>query len=392
MIHRLVELPPKHSFFLFGARGTGKTTLLKSAFPAETTYFINLLNYEQEERFLRDPGLLGKIIDGLDPRIEQVIIDEIQKVPRLLDVVHLKIEQRKRQGNPLQFILTGSSARKLRHGAANLLAGRAFVNNLYPFTSTELGEHFDLQLVLEYGALPEVWETDIPGEKRKFLESYSRTYLKEEVWNEHIIRKIEPFSQFLEIAAQMNGKILNYAKIGRDVRVDIKTIQSYYQILEDTLLGFFLPVFHRSLRKRQLHAPKFYLFDTGVKRALDHTLTVPLLPQTSAFGEAFEHFIILELKRLSEYRELDFRFFYLQTHDGGEVDLAIERPGRPPALVEIKSSERIGSGMFKNLESYSRDIPEAELFCLSRDPQRQRHNRVSAMPWKEGINELVIGN
>ena len=154
-------------------------------------------------------------------------------------------------------------------------------------------------------------------------------------------------------------------------------------------MDIFLPVFHRSLRKRQLRNPKFYLFNTGIKKALECTLTVPLLPQISAYGAAFEHFIILELKRLSEYRELDYKFFYLQTHDGAEVDLVIERPGKPLALVEIKSSERADESMFKSLESFKRELPGTELFCFPRDPHRQKHKHVLALPWQEGIEEIL---
>ena len=328
------------------------------------------------------------MIESQIPRIQRVVVDEIQKAPRLLDVIHRKLEEGKRKGYSLQFVITGSSARKLRRGASNLLAGRAFVYHLFPLTAKELGSAFNLQKVLEYGSLPEVWNLEDPNLKTRYLEAYSRTYLKEEVWNEQIIRKLEPFSNFLEVAAQMNGQVLNYTKIARDIGVDTKSVQSYFQILEDTLLGFTLPAYHRSVRKRQLTNPKFYFFDTGVKRALERTLTVPLLPQTYAFGDAFEHFVFLEMKRYNEYAKLDYRFSYLKTHDGAETDLLIERPGKPIALVEIKSTQRIHPSMVKHLEMFSKEFAKSTAYVLSLDPKSQRFGPVQALPWQEGLKSL----
>jgi predicted AAA+ superfamily ATPase len=387
----MIKLPQKHSFFLFGARGTGKTTLLHHTFTQENAAFVDLLDLEQETALVRDPERFGRLVDGLSPAIQTVVVDEIQRVPRLLDVIHRKLEERKRKdATPLQFIMTGSSARKLRRGAANLLAGRAFVYHLFPLTAQELKGNFDLQIALEYGSLPEVWNLKEKDLAIRYLEAYSRTYLKEEVWNEQIIRKLEPFSYFLEVAAQMNGKVLNFSKIARDIGVDTKTVQSYFQILEDTLLGVVLPPFHRSLRKRQLTAPKFYFFDTGVKRALERTVTIPLLPQTYAFGEAFEHFVFLEMQRRNEYGKRDFRFSYLQTHDGAEVDFVIERPGKPVALVEIKSATRVDPSMVKHLERFSREFSSCEPFLLSLDTTEQAMGRVRALYWEQGLQALGL--
>lgn len=390
MFHRIINLPQTHSFFLFGARGTGKTTLLRHLCPPENTVFVDLLNLEEETGFIRDPERFGRLIDGLAPAIRVVVVDEIQRVPRLLDVIHRKLEERKRRGTPLQFIMTGSSARKLKRGAANLLAGRAFVYHLFPLTTTELQHVFDLQTALECGTLPEVWNLKEKETIVRYLEAYSRTYLKEEIWNEQIIRKLEPFSYFLEVAAQMNGRVLNFSKVGRDIGVDTKTVQSYFQILEDTLLGYFLPSFHRSVRKRQLTNPKFYFFDTGVKRALERSLTVPLLPQTYAFGEAFEHFVFLEMQRRNEYQKRDYRFSYLQTHDGAEVDFVIERPGRPIALVEIKSATRIEPSMAKHLQRFCGDLGDCEAYLLSFDSTPQKLGLVHALPWEQGLQALGL--
>lgn len=389
MIHRILRPPQEHSFFLFGARGTGKTTLLHALFKKEDSLLIDLLDLEQETQFLRDPERLGRLVDELPPRCKRVVLDEVQKVPRLLEVVHRKLEERKRKGRPLQFIMTGSSARKLKRGATNLLAGRAFVFHLFPLTCPELGSRFDLQTALEYGTLPEAWCLQEKNLKARYLEAYSRTYLKEEIWNEQVVRKLEPFGSFLEVAAQMNGEIVNYTKIARDVGADTKTVQSYFQILEDTLVGFSVPAYHRSLRKRQVTNPKFYFFDTGVKRALDRTLTVPLLPQTSAFGNAFEHFVFLELARRSEYLNRNFRFFYIKTHDGAEIDLVIERPGLPLALVEIKSTKRADPKDAKHLETFSRELAHSKAYLLSLDPTPEKIKHVRALPWEEGIEAVL---
>lgn len=390
MFQRTLQLPEKQSFFLFGARGTGKTTLLHTRSSNQKVHFIDLLNLDQEDRFIRDPELLARILDELEPACQKVIIDEIQRAPRLLDVIHRMSEELKRRGRPMQFMMTGSSARKLKRGAANLLAGRAFVYHLFPLTVAELRETFNLQHALEYGTLPEIANLESAEMKIRYLEAYSRTYLKEEVWNEQIIRKLEPFSQFLEVAAQMNGKVLNYSKIARDIGTDVKSVQSYFRILEDTLLGFLIPAYHRSIRKRQLKNPKFYFFDLGVKRSLERTLSVPLLPQTSAFGDAFEHFVLLEMIRLNEYKKRDYRFFYLQTHDGAEIDLVIERPARPVALAEIKSSDRVDPLMIRHLRKFSKEFSESECYCLSRDPIPQKFGPIQALSWQDGIKAIGL--
>lgn len=386
MLRRQLSLPVDSSLFLFGARGTGKTTLLRAVCPEGETQYIDLLDATQEGRYLRDPETLARVVDALPESITTVVIDEVQKVPSLLDVVHRKLEEAKRRERSLRFVLTGSSARKLRRGAANLLAGRAEVYALFPLTSEELGERFSLDDALAFGTLPTIAGLQNDTRKTRYLEAYARTYLKEEVWNEHLVRKLDPFAQFLEIAAQMNGRVLNFASIGRDAGVDTKTVQSYFQILEDTLLGFFLPAYHASERKRETTNPKFFFFDPGVKRALERMLTVPVLPRTYAYGEAFEHWVILEMMRWNEYRKRDFRLSYIRSHNGGaEVDLVLERPGRGVALIEIKSAERVDASMTKHLEKFRATIPRAEAFLLSLDPVPQKIGEVTCLPWEKGL-------
>jgi predicted AAA+ superfamily ATPase len=216
------------------------------------------------------------------------------------------------------------------------------------------------------------------------------TYLKEEVWAEHLIRKLDPFRRFLEVAAQCNGEIVNYSNIARDVGTDHKTVCSYFEILGDTLLGFLLEPYHASVRKRQRQSPKFFLFDPGVTRALNGTLNVGLVPSTYAFGKAFEHFVLLEIVRLSDYRRNDYRFSYLRTKDGAEIDLIIERPGSKTALVEIKSGGRVDERDVRDLSRFLPDFPGAEAFCLSRDKVRKRIGDVLAVPWADGLIELGL--
>ena len=336
-----------------------------------------------EDLYAQNPKTLVEQIQSPSRNFEWVVIDEIQKVPKLLDVVHQQIEN-----SPVKFAMTGSSARKLKKGGANLLAGRAFMNHLFPLTHIEMETEFDLLQALQWGTLPKTTQLKLSEEKEAFLKAYALTYLKEEIWAEHIIRQLDPFRKFLEIAAQTNGQIVNFSNIARDVGADTKTVQSYFQILEDTLLGFFLESFHLSIRKQQHKNPKFYLFDTGAKRALDKTLTQALLPNTYAFGKAFEHFIILEAHRLNIYRGRDFGFSYLRTKDDVEIDLIVERPGAKMALVEIKSASLVDERDTKSLEHFLKDFPKGEAFLLSRDPNPKKIGNVQALPWQMGFKEI----
>ncbi len=220
-IKRLLQLLLSQSFFVFGARNTGKSTLLKHAFETKNTLWIDLLDPSLEERYSVDPVSFKQEVLALDQDVKHIVIDEVQKLPKLLDLVHQLIEDTDKI-----FIMTGSSARKLRHGSANLLAGRAFVFNLFPFTSEELGKDFDLEEAMHWGTLPAVaYKMQSKEDKINFLQAYAQTYLKEEIWLEQFIRKIEPFRKFLEVSAQCNGQILNISNIAKDVGVDDKTIK-----------------------------------------------------------------------------------------------------------------------------------------------------------------------
>ena len=384
MFQRTLFLPDRHSFFLFGPRGTGKSTLMQALLPPEALR-IDLLDPVEEDLFRRDPRELERRAAALHPSVRWIFIDEIQKAPRLLDLVHRLIETKKHL-----FALTGSSPRKLKRGASNLLAGRAFVFNLHPLTRMELGASFSLADALHWGTQPKVFQLTSAGEKALFLQAYALTYLKEEVAAEQLVRKIDPFRNYLEVAAQCNGQILNYTRIAGDVGVDVKTVQAYFAILEDTLIGFHLPAWHRSVRKRQVAHPMFYLFDPGVKRALERALHQEIHPRTHAFGTAFEHFVILELKRLNDYSGADYAFSYLCTKDGAEIDLVLDRPGRPPLLVEIKSTEHVKENDVVALARFQADIKGSRGFCLSLDPHRKKIGAVLCLPWHDAPAELGI--
>lgn len=383
MFFRLRKFSNKHSFFLFGPRGTGKSTLLKQRIKLDECLWLDLLESSVEDRFLHSPSDLYAIVKALPDHIRYVVIDEIQKVPQLLDEVHRLIE-----GTDKIFILTGSSARKLKQTGVNLLAGRAFVYHLYVLSCFELKDRFDLAEALQWGTLPKIFSFSDNLDKTEFLRAYADTYLKEEIWSEHVVRKLSPFRRFLEVAAQCNGKIINYANIARDVGVDDKTIKDYFCILEDTMIGFFLESHHNSFRKRFVEKPKFYFFDLGVVRSLSRSLSVPLTPRTAAYGEAFEHFILLEFIRLGSYFQPDYRYSFVRTPADVEIDLVIERPGKPLLCIEIKSSDAISEHDITAFLRITKDIPNSEAVVLSQDRFAKQFGHVMSYPWKEGLEKF----
>lgn len=385
MFIRALKLPPRRSFFLFGARATGKSTLLKRSFRESEAHFIDLLLPSVEERFSRRPQDLLAELAALDPSIKWVVLDEVQKVPKLLDVAHHIMENTEQK---ISFALTGSSGRKLRHGGANLLGGRAFVYDLFPLITQEYGSDFDLDDALAWGSLPIISQLNAPEERFEFLTSYVRLYLSEEILKEQVVRNLEPFRHFLELAAQYNGKIINHSSLAKSIGVDPKTVASYYQILEDTLLGTFLLPFSQSFRKKLIKSPKFYFFDMGVTRSMARQLTVPLLSSTSYYGDVFEHFIFNQMRAMFSYQRNDFRLSYYHDENNIEVDFVIERPGKPLLFVEVKSAEVALESMTKSLRIVARDFAQAELQLWSRDPVAKRYGPVTCMPWETGLTNL----
>jgi predicted AAA+ superfamily ATPase len=383
--HRSLNPLKSKSFFLFGARGVGKSTFIKSFLKGQSAFVIDLLEPDLEDRYSKHPEILMQEILPKKDGLAWVVIDEVQKCPKLLNVAQKIMVEHK-----IKFILSGSSARRLKQHGVNLLAGRALNEFMFPLTHEELGDRFDLVDVLETGALPEVKAADSAEVQHAFLRAYALNYVTTEIQAEQWVKNLPPFRKFLEIAAQMNGKILNYSSIARDIGVDPNTVQGYFEIIEDTLLGFRLPAYDKSVRRQQRQAPKFYLFDTGVKRALDRTLDIPLKPQTSAFGEAFEHFIILEIQRIASYRRKDFRYSYLLTKDDAEIDLIIDRPGQQTLLVEIKSKIQVDERDIRHLKNFQKDFVHPLLLLLSLDQVEKEIDGVKACHWQKGIR-LIVG-
>lgn len=384
MYSRLLSLTKHYSLFLFGARGVGKSTLVKKIYNIETdeSCYLNLLDTVVEDRFARNPMELAELVDALSEDEQYVIIDEIQKVPKLLDVIHLLIESKQCKK---YFILTGSSARKLKLSGVNLLAGRAFVYHLYPLSYLELGKQFDLQKALLHGMLPGVFHFKTNQDKQQFLQAYTLTYLKEEIWAEQLIKNLDPFRKFLEVAAQSDGKIINYANIARDVGADDKTVKNYFSILEDTLLGFLLEPFQHSFRKRLKSAPKFYFFDVGVTRALARMLSVLPKPGTSYYGDLFESFVIVEIFKLATYYQPEYKFSYFMTGAGVEIDLIVERPNQPLLLIEIKSSSEVHADDLRNLRQISTELGQCEAICFSNEARKKKMGDIIIYPWQQGV-------
>lgn len=381
MVHRLVKPTKSNSFFIFGARGTGKSYYLKLKYLDQNSIYLNLLEDDDFDRLLSDPKLLDRLSES--HKYEWIIIDEIQKLPNLLNRVHKLIESTKQK-----FILTGSSARKLKRGAANLLAGRAFVYYLFPFSYLEISEKFNLTEVLHWGTLPKVLEQENESDKFEFLKSYCLVYLKEEIVAEQAVRNLEPFRDFLEIAAQHSGKIINFSAIAKDVGVQTQTVQNYFEILCDTHMGFYLPAFHRSIRKSQKESPKFYFFDNGVKKALERSLDSKPSPSTSVYGELFEALIIQEVFRINQYFNLEWRLSYFQTKNNAEVDLILTK-GRTTILVEIKSYEKNNSSHIEKLKKISADF-SARSYLVSCDSLEEESGVVVCLHWKNFLKKLSL--
>lgn len=382
MLERLLKLSKDYNVLLFGARGVGKSTLIEQTYRLEDGFYINLLDPLEEDIFARNPNELVELVEAMSDSVRYVIIDEIQKVPKLLDVVHLLVENK--SCNKL-FILTGSSARKLKADGVNLLAGRAFVYHLFPFSYLELQTPFRLDEALGYGMLPKVFEFNTEQDKQKFLQAYTLTYLKEEIWSEQLIKNLDPFRRFLEVAAQSNGKIINYSNISRDVGVDDKTVKNYFSILEDTLLAFILEPYQSSFRKRLKQSPKFYFFDIGVVRALARMLNVYPKPGTSYYGDLFEGFIVTECIKLSSYFNSEFKFSYLRTGADVEVDLVVERPGQPLLLIEIKSTHHVNEADLNSLKGIADDLEGCEAVCFANVRRSKKIGNITVYPWEKGI-------
>ncbi len=382
MYNRIISLPKNRSFFLFGQRGTGKTSLIRSSF-RESALILNLLDSKIFLDLVNSPWKLREYALSKKTNQELIVIDEIQKIPALLDEVHLLIEE-----HNLKFALTGSSARKLKRAGVNLLAGRALDYKLYPLTHRELGEDFQLEQTLQWGSLPITVTEHDEKLKEEYLYAYVTSYLEQEIVLEQVVRQIEPFTKFLEIAAQSNNNLVNYENIAKDVKVSAVSVKTYFQILIDTLIGFYLPAFSTSIRKRQKVAPKFYFYDIGLLRALQKTLLIKPIQKTFEYGLLFETFIINEIVRLNEYYRCRFEFSHLRLADDAEIDLIIERPGKKTILLEIKSKENIDERDVSKLSALAMEIKNSVPYYFCMTNSRKLIKNVLCLNWREGIDEI----
>lgn len=362
------------SLFLWGARQVGKSTLLESLFPDARYY--DLLKNEEFERLLRRPQLLREELQTLDEKT-LVVIDEVQKIPQLLDEVHWLMVNR-----GIRFILCSSSVRKLKRVGANLLGGRALKTTMYPFVSSEIPD-FNLIRGINNGMIPRHYMIENPTRR---LQAYIGIYLDEEIRVEAQLRNLSSFTRFLEVAAQSCGEIVNYTNIAQDCGVSATTVKEYFNILEQTLIGYMIPAFTLSKKRRAIGAPKFYYFDVGVANYLLHRNN--LEPGSADFGHAFEHFLIQELIAYLGYHYSTEKLSYWRTTSGYEVDAII---GEGRIAIEFKSADEVQSKHTKGLKAFSEDFPDSRLIVVSLDKNRRTMNGVEIIPAMDFLGDLWSG-
>lgn len=368
-----------NSCFLFGARQVGKTWLLKNT--VKYDLYIDLLDTQELVRYIKAPELLLAEIKALNCDCPVVVIDEIQKAPNLLNEVHRAMES----ANSAIFILTGSSARKLKRNHANMLGGRALTCHLFPLSYREVRDMFSLESYLQFGGIPNVFLAESRETKKALLESYVNTYLKEEIYEEALTRNLPAFTRFLELAGAENGNIISYTTIAREIGVSSKVVKEYFSIVEDTLIGFFLPPFFKSCRKRIIGHSKFYFHDTGIVFALKKMLSIEFVEATRLYGDSFEHFIILEVKKAISYLKEEINMSFFRTFDGTEVDLILEKHGKI-IPIEIKSSTKPLKP--KGLKSFLKDHVVEKSFCVCRTPRPYKMDNIDFIPYQDFLNNL----
>ena len=373
-VQRLLDLPTllkNKSCFLFGPRGTGKSFLIREQLQKKTLV-IDLLRSEFSLRLSAAPSQLEDIIEAAgNPSI--VVIDEVQKIPPLLDEVHRLIEER-----AVRFLLTGSSARKLKRGQANLLGGRAARSELFPLTWKELGK-FDLHRYLRFGGLPRVYFSEDPEEE---LDAYVRTYLMEEIQAEGLIRRLPPFHRFLQTAALANGELINFTNIGSDAQVSPSTVREHYQLLEDTLVGFFLLPWIKSKRRKAISTAKFYFFDTGIT----HTLagTKHLERNSDLFGRSMEHFLAMEIRSALSYQRSREPFSFWRSTHGHEVDFVVG----DRFAVEIKAKARTSERDAHGLKAFREEDAVRHHYLVSRDRVERKSDGIEYIHWETFLTRL----
>lgn len=372
MYARLLQ-PPPSSFFLFGPRGVGKTLWCHTSFP--DCVFIDLLRGDLFTTLLASPHALESFIPA--GHGDWVVVDEVQKVPALLDEVHRLIEERK-----LRFVLTGSSARKLRRGGVNLLAGRAVTRYMHPLAAVEIGADFDLEQSIRHGCQPSVYGHPDPSD---FLKSYVATYLREEVQQEGLTRRLDAFARFLQVASFSQGSPLNIAAVARECGIGRKLAESYFEILDDLLISIRLPVFTRRAKRLLVSHPKFYFFDAGVYRAIRPS--GPLDQPAEVDGVALETLVLQQLRALNDSLGLGYSFHYWRTRDGAEVDFVLYGD-RGFKAFEVKRAARLREGELTGLQRFIADYPEAQAFVLYGGKDRRTFDGIDVWPVAEALRRL----
>lgn len=365
----------QQSFFLFGPRGTGKSTWLRHHYPQ--ALFLDLLDPEVFRAYSAKPERLREVVEAQAPGTT-VIVDEIQKLPQLLDVVHLLMEGKE----GLHFVLTGSSARKLKRSGVDLLAGRALVRTLHPFMASELGKSFSLKDALAVGLIPLVVDSPNPEET---IRSYVAIYLKEEVQTEGLVRSIGGFSRFLESISFSHGAVLNISDVARDCQVERKTAEGYISILEDLLLAFRVPVFTRRAKRTLSSHPKLFYFDSGVFRSVRPV--GPLDSPQEIEGAALEGLVAQHLRAWIAYSGDQSKLYFWRTKSGNEVDFVVYGKDVFCAL-EVKNTAKINTKMLQGLLAFKEDYPEAQILFLYRGRERLKIKEVLCIPVQEFLLNL----
>jgi predicted AAA+ superfamily ATPase len=375
MFHRVINIPLKtrKSFFLFGPRGTGKTTWLRTHLPQ--VLFFNLLQSEYYNRLSANPGLIRKMIP--EDYSDWIIIDEIQRIPELLNEVHDLIESRKHI-----FILTGSSARKLRKKGVNLLAGRALTYYLHPLTVAEQEDRFHLTESLRYGHLPARFSEPDPA---KYLRDYVQTYIREEVLQESLTRNIGYFSRFLETASFSQGSVINISKIAQEATINRATAENYFSIIEDLLIGVCLPVFTRKAKRKLIRHEKFYYFDTGVFRAIRPI--GPLDSDAELDGPAIETLVFQELRAVNDYMEYGYQFYFWKTKNGLEVDFVLYGQNGLIA-IEVKRSAHVHPRTLRGLKEFKKDYPPARCYLFYGGSIPLYIDEITVLPLEHALRNL----
>ncbi len=373
MYSRLLSVPKKQSFFLFGPRGTGKTAWLRRMLPGAA--YFDLLDHATYLRLASGPERLADEI----PKSFRgwIVIDETQRIPELLNEVHRLIE-----GRGLRFALTGSSARKLRRRGVNLLAGRAVTRAMHPLVCEELGPDFETKVALERGLLPFAYTTDDPED---YLSSYVATYLREEVQQEGFVRNIGAFGRFLEAASFSQGSVLNMAAVARESATNAKTVEDYFQILEDLLLAIRIPVFTRRAKRRLVAHPKFFFFDAGVFRTIRPL--GPLDSTSEVSGPALETLVLGHLRAMNDYLRLGYTISYWRTSTGEEVDFVLYGK-RGFHAIEVKSSSRIKSGDLDGLALFREEYPMAKTWLLYGGTRAWHEKETQILPVESWLREI----